>query len=81
MPDTSRYVIAVLLPDRVGALRDVTAAIVELQGNIAGIRQSVVDGYFSLVFTSAHPAGITDEEAAALPSGVSRLDTAASTSL
>ncbi len=61
MPDISRYVIAVLLPDRVGALRDVTAVIVELQGNIAGIRQSVVDGYFSLIFTSAHPAGVTDE--------------------
>jgi len=62
MPDTSRHIIAVLLPDRVGALRDVTATIVKLNGNIAGIRQSIVDGFFSLVFTSEHPAMISSEQ-------------------
>ena len=62
MSDTSRHIIAVLLPDRVGALRDVTAVIVKLGGNIAGIRQTVVDGFFSLVFTAEHPAAITSEE-------------------
>jgi glycine cleavage system transcriptional repressor len=61
MPETSRHVVAVLLPDRVGALRDVTAAIVQLGGNIAGIRQTVVDGFFSLVFTAEHPAQVTAE--------------------
>ena len=58
----SRHIVAVLLPDRVGALRDVTAVIVKLNGNIAGMRQSVVDGFFSLIFTSEHPAGVTSEE-------------------
>lgn len=59
MTQTTRYLIAVLLPDRVGALRDVTAVIVRLGGNIGGIRQTIVDGFFSLVFTSAHPAEVT----------------------
>ena len=62
MSTVSRQVVAVLLPDRVGILRDVTAAIFELGGNIAGIRQTVVDGFFSLVFTSEHPAEVTSED-------------------
>ena len=61
MPQTTRHLIAVLLPDRVGALRDVTAAIVRLGGNITGIRQTIVDGFFSLVFTSTHPAEVTSD--------------------
>ena len=62
MPEPSRHLIAVLLPDRVGALRDVTAVIVALDGNIAGIRQTIVDGFFSLVFTAEHPAKVTSGE-------------------
>ena len=58
---TRRSVVAVLLPDRVGILRDVTAAIVALDGNIGGIRQTVVDGFFNLVFTFEHPARLTEE--------------------
>jgi len=61
MREPSRHVIAVLLPDRVGILRDVTAGVVALGGNIEGIRQTVVDGFFSLVFTAAFPAGVTAE--------------------
>ena len=61
MPQTSRHVIAVLLPDRVGVLRDVTAAIVKLGGNIAGIRQTIVDGFFNLVLTAEYPGKVTDE--------------------
>jgi len=59
MSVSCRYVVAVLVPDRVGLLRDVTAGVAELGGNIAGIRQTVVDGFFSLVFTSVHPPGTT----------------------
>jgi predicted amino acid-binding ACT domain protein len=59
MPEATRHVISVLLPDRIGVLRDVTGAVVRLGGNIAGIRQTVVDGFFSLVFTSEHPADVT----------------------
>lgn len=59
MSAVSLQVVAVLLPDRVGILRDVTAGVVALEGNIQGIRQSVVDGFFSLVFTAAFPSVVT----------------------
>jgi predicted amino acid-binding ACT domain protein len=61
MPATNRFIVSVLLPDRVGALRDVTAAIVKLDGNIGGIRQNVVEGFFTLVFCAEHPAPIVAE--------------------
>ncbi len=61
MAATNRFVISVLLPDRVGALRDVTAAIVKLGGNIGGIRQNVVEGFFTLVFVAQHPEGVAAE--------------------
>jgi predicted amino acid-binding ACT domain protein len=59
MPATNRFIISVLLPDRVGALRDVTAAIVKLGGNIGGIRQNIVEGFFTLVFSAEHPAPVS----------------------
>ncbi len=49
--------ISIIVPDRVGLLRDVTRVIFAAQGNIGAIRQTLVDGFFSLVFTSVHPAG------------------------
>jgi predicted amino acid-binding ACT domain protein len=61
-PPLRRSVVAVLLPDRVGILRDVTAGVVALDGNIGGIRQTLVDGFFNLVCTFEHPARVTDEE-------------------
>ena len=53
MNPEDQVVISVLLPDRVGILRDVTRVILDFQGNIGGIRQSIVDGFFSLTFTAA----------------------------
>ena len=53
MKPEDQVVISVLLPDRVGILRDVTRVILDFQGNIGGIRQSIVDGFFSLTFTAA----------------------------
>ena len=53
MKPEDQVVISVLLPDRVGILRDVTRVVLDFQGNIGGIRQSIVDGFFSLTFTAA----------------------------
>jgi glycine cleavage system transcriptional repressor len=52
---SSRCVVVVLAPDRVGILRDVTGIVFEQGGNIGGIRQSIVDGFFNLVFTAELP--------------------------
>ena len=61
-----RFITSVLVPDRAGLLRDVTRAVFSLEGNIGGIRQTVVDGFFTLVFTSEHPAQVTPEALRAL---------------
>jgi len=42
------FAVSVMIPDRVGVLRDVTRTIFELKGNIGDLRQMVVDGCFTL---------------------------------
>ena len=57
-PVHTRYVISVLVADRTGVLRDITSAITDLGANIDDIRQTVLEGYFTLLltatFTEAH---------------------------
>ncbi|MDR2850295.1 MAG: hypothetical protein LBW77_07135 [Verrucomicrobiota bacterium] len=65
-PDRRRFITSVLVPDRVGLLRDVTRGVFSLEGNIGSIRQTVVDGFFSLIFTSEHPGQVTPEALRAL---------------
>ncbi|HPW76098.1 MAG TPA: hypothetical protein PLJ32_08970 [Kiritimatiellia bacterium] len=65
-PPLRRFITSVLVPDRVGLLRDITQAVFALEGNIGGIRQTLVDGFFNLVFTSEHPAAVTPENLRAL---------------
>ena len=57
----STFMTSILVPDRVGLLKDVTKAVFSLEGNIGAIRQTVVDGFFSLVFSSTHPDDISSE--------------------
>jgi len=63
MADTpvKTFMTSILVPDRVGLLRDVTQAVFALEGNIGAIRQTTVDGFFSLVFSSDHPVAISAE--------------------
>ena len=49
--DGCRYVISVLVKDKVGILRGVSAAVTELGGDIDGISQTVLDGYFTVILT------------------------------
>jgi glycine cleavage system transcriptional repressor len=55
------FMTSILVPDRVGLLRDVTKAVFALEGNIGAIRQTIVDGFFSLVLSSTHPEDVTPE--------------------
>ncbi|MFO7936358.1 MAG: hypothetical protein R6V06_01985 [Kiritimatiellia bacterium] len=57
----SSFISSILVQDRVGLLKDVTEAVFSLEGNIGAIRQTLVDGFFSLVFTSTHPQSVTQE--------------------
>ena len=54
-----RYIISVLVPDRVGLLCDITGAVFALGANIGEIRQTVVDGFFNLVFTGDFPPKVS----------------------
>ena len=49
--DGCRYVLSVLVKDKVGILRGVSAAVTELGGDIDGISQTVLDGYFTVILT------------------------------
>jgi len=60
--NTARYVIAVLLADRVAILKDITAAISDLCGSIDGIRQTVVNGYFTVSLTAVFTPPKSAEE-------------------
>lgn len=53
MPSPSRFVITVLLPDRVAALRDVSSVITDLGGFIDGISQTVLAGYFHAILMAS----------------------------
>lgn len=52
---SASLIVAILIPDRVGVIADTTGVVFELGGNIEGIRQSVVGGFFSLTFTATFP--------------------------
>jgi len=60
--NASRHVISVLIADRPGILRDVTAAVTALHGNIDGIRQTVVAGYFTVMLTATFPEPCLSED-------------------
>jgi predicted amino acid-binding ACT domain protein len=48
----TRYVVSVVVPDRVAILRDITTAITDMDANIDGISQTVVAGYFTALLTA-----------------------------
>ena len=60
-----RYVVAVLSPDRVGLLRDITGAVADLGANIDAIDQTVVEGMFSGLLTTTFPRPVDDATVAA----------------
>ena len=48
----ARLVISVLVPDRVGILREISTAIFDMGGNIEDISQTVVQHYFTVTLTA-----------------------------
>lgn len=58
---TQRFVVSVLVSDRVGILRDITAAVENAAGSIEGISQTVVEGYFTVILTAAFPVGTSEQ--------------------
>lgn len=46
--DKKVYIISILIPDRIGIIRDVTGCVTELGGNLTDLHQIVMGGIFSL---------------------------------
>lgn len=48
----ARYVISALALDRVGLIHQITTAITNLGGNVDGMSQTVIHGYFTMIMTA-----------------------------
>ena len=59
--ESKRLVITVLVSDRVGILRDICSAVTGLNGNIDGISQTVVEGYFTVILTASFKESVTPD--------------------
>ena len=57
-----RYVISVLAPDRVGIVKSITTAITDLGGNIDGMSQTVVHGYFTIILTATFAQAVSQDD-------------------
>ena len=53
-----RVRISVLLPDRIGLLRDTTGVLFRAGGNVNAIRETLLDGFFSLICTVTFEAPV-----------------------
>ncbi len=54
------YLVSVITPDRVGLTREIAQTVVDLQGYISDMRQTIVSGFFSLVFVTEHSEDVGD---------------------
>lgn len=50
---TYRYIITLILPDRIGILKDITTAVADVDGNIDAIAQTILADYFTVTLTSS----------------------------
>ena len=57
----SRFVVSVLVADRVGILRDITTALLDVGGQIDTLSQTVVEGYFTVTLTASFRDTIAPE--------------------
>lgn len=57
-----RYVISILIADRIGILSAITSGVTDLGANIEGISQTVVQGYFTVIMTVAFPQAVGEDE-------------------
>ena len=53
-----KYLVSVITPDKVGLTSDIARTIVDLKGNISDMRQTIVSGFFSLIFVTNHSENV-----------------------
>jgi len=57
-----RYVLSILIADRIGILSAITSGVTDLGANIEGISQTVVQGYFTVIMTVVFPQAVGEED-------------------
>ncbi len=60
--ESFRFVISLLAPDRVGILQEITAAVADMGGNIDGMSQTVIHGYFTVILTASFQKNYSQDE-------------------
>ncbi len=55
---SEKFIISIMSRDRVGIIYEVSQALSELGGNIADVRQSVLNGYFTMILLAAFPSEV-----------------------
>lgn len=58
----TRCVISVLAPDCIGIIKRITSAITDLGGDIDGMSQTVIHGYFTVILTAKFKDTFTQEQ-------------------
>jgi predicted amino acid-binding ACT domain protein len=58
----NRFVISVLAPDHIGIVKRITTAVTDLGGNIDGMSQTVIHGYFTLILTATFQEEFSKEQ-------------------
>ena len=58
---TKKYAISIMSEDRPGIVASVSGGILDLQGNIAAISQTVVNGFFTIILVAEFPEHVTAE--------------------
>jgi glycine cleavage system transcriptional repressor len=59
---TKRYIISVLVRDRVGIIADVTETVFNLGGNIFATSQTIMHGWFTMILSADFPESISCED-------------------
>ncbi len=62
--NNTRCVISLLAPDRIGIIKNITSAITDMGGDIDGMSQTVIHGYFTVILTANFRQAYTKEEIA-----------------
>ena len=60
--NTYRYIITLILPDRIGILKDIATAVADAGGNIDAIAQTILADYFTVTLTSSFESKQDEEE-------------------
>lgn len=53
-----KYLVSVITPDKVGLTSEIAQTIVDLKGSISDMRQTIVSGFFSLIFVTNHAENV-----------------------